>query len=516
MAYSYVEYTGDGLTVDFTFSFDYLDQSNVHVYVDDIEVYNWYLSNQGVVRFNAAPDAGTTIKIRRITQRSSRLVDYEDGGQFREKDLDKDSKQTFFITQEALDDLANVQVGNIASFTTDQISEGVSNTYFSNKTVDDLPDGATFQRVNTAALDASGLVLLAQAQGNLDDISNGTNFSRVSSAALDASGLVLLAQASGDTDDITPGVNNKFLTQDNWDSFWAGETLDELPDGVSFKRVTSAALDASGLVLLDQTLDGTYAKVLATQISAGQILLGAASGTLDDIDDGVTYGRIPITSLSSGKILVAGLASEAVDRMFTDAVTQGNIEGWIHASDATAIDGSKIYTGSVTASQIAAGTITATELDVGCIEADQIVANAITTGKINDLAVDTTKLASGSTMDVGLDVATPTLTNTFSSWADSGVSVTVDVQGDQAVYVEYGATMNSSGDGSADGGIRLVEDSTVLDSDTGTGDPTDLDVTGRFLRTPATGNRTYKLEYKKNASTFTASEWYVSVFSVKK
>jgi len=84
--------------------------------------------------------------------------------------------------------------------------------------------------------------------------------------------------------------------------------------------------------------------------------------TLDEIPDGSEYGRVKLTGISAGLIIVAGLDAEVTDRMFTDPTAKSNIEAWRHASDTTLIDGGDIYTGSITANAIAAGTITTDKL----------------------------------------------------------------------------------------------------------------------------------------------------------
>jgi len=77
--------------------------------------------------------------------------------------------------------------------------------------------------------------------------------------------------------------------------------------------------------------------------------------TLDEIPDGSEYGRVKLTGISAGLIIVAGLDAEVTDRMFTDPTAKSNIEGWRHASDVTMIDGGKIYTSSIVADSIDVG-----------------------------------------------------------------------------------------------------------------------------------------------------------------
>jgi hypothetical protein len=101
----------------------------------------------------------------------------------------------------------------------------------------------------------------------LDQVVEGTTFRRTRSAALTLEGMVLLDQ----TVEGTFGRIRKAALDP------AGMVLlDQVVEG-TFGRIRKAALDPAGMVLLDQTIDGTHAKVLATHTSAGRIHLWAQS-----------------------------------------------------------------------------------------------------------------------------------------------------------------------------------------------------------------------------------------------
>lgn len=94
-------------------------------------------------------------------------------------------------------------------------------------------------------------------EGNIDDISDGTTYGRIKITAIDANGIVIMDQISGDLDDIA--------------------------NGTSYAKVSTASLTAGGLVLLDQVdTSGTYGLVNKTAISAGKITLdtNGVTGTL--------------------------------------------------------------------------------------------------------------------------------------------------------------------------------------------------------------------------------------------
>ncbi|MHA1225176.1 MAG: hypothetical protein ACTSPV_00370 [Candidatus Hodarchaeales archaeon] len=77
--------------------------------------------------------------------------------------------------------------------------------------------------------------------------------------------------------------------------------------------------------------------------------------TLDEIPDGSEYGKVKLTGIDAGLIIVAGLDAQVTDRMFTDPTAKSNIEAWRHASDTTLIDGGDIYAHSVTIDKLTIG-----------------------------------------------------------------------------------------------------------------------------------------------------------------
>ena len=90
-------------------------------------------------------------------------------------------------------------------------------------------------------------------------------------------------------------------------------TLDDIDDGTTYGRVKKTSIDEDGIVILDQVVDGTYSKVLTTAITAGNILLSETSGDLDDISDGTSYAKVSYTNISAGQIILSGCSGDADD-----------------------------------------------------------------------------------------------------------------------------------------------------------------------------------------------------------
>lgn len=108
MAYSYVNYTGDGSQVNFSVPYSYLLKAHVKVYVQgllktvDIH-YTWL--NDAVIQFGTAPLEDEIVSIKRDSGRDARLVDFVTGTLLKEEYLDLDSNQLFYLMQEAFDAL---------------------------------------------------------------------------------------------------------------------------------------------------------------------------------------------------------------------------------------------------------------------------------------------------------------------------------------------------------------------------------------------------------------------------
>jgi hypothetical protein len=86
---------------------------------------------------------------------------------------------------------------------------------------------------------------------------------------------------------------------------WVYIDLDEITDGVSYKRVASASLNASGLVLLDATVEGTYGLVATADLTAHHLNLTSST--------------------------------------YIDGVAQATVGVWIDASVGITIKGGKLY-----------------------------------------------------------------------------------------------------------------------------------------------------------------------------
>lgn len=100
MAFSYVKYSGDNLAVNFVVSIDYLDQSHIHVYVNDVEqAFEWFSAT--TISLATAPVTGVlNIEIRRVTPRDVLMTTFTNGNILFAGDLNVSALQSLYVAQE--------------------------------------------------------------------------------------------------------------------------------------------------------------------------------------------------------------------------------------------------------------------------------------------------------------------------------------------------------------------------------------------------------------------------------
>ena len=113
MAFSYVNYTGNGTTTQFSITFTYQNTSEISVTVDGVAQAGLTFPSSSTVQLTSAPASGTLVQVRRTTNLAARAVDFASGSVLTEEDLDDSNIQVFHAAQESTD-LAgdSIQLGN--------------------------------------------------------------------------------------------------------------------------------------------------------------------------------------------------------------------------------------------------------------------------------------------------------------------------------------------------------------------------------------------------------------------
>lgn len=168
MALSHEAITVDGTQTDFVLPFDYIAKAHVKCKVNGIPAtYSWL--TPGTVRITPAPAAGSYVLFYRETSPGIRLVDYSTPGTLSEEDLDADSKQAFFLCQEAVDAANAAMVPDLADGQYSAQSKRIKNVATPIEDTDGVNKGFISPYVNTAlqaASDSAASAVTAQNHEN--------------------------------------------------------------------------------------------------------------------------------------------------------------------------------------------------------------------------------------------------------------------------------------------------------------------------------------------------------------
>jgi len=229
MANSFVRYTGNGSTTAYSIPFSYRSTADLTVTLAGVATTAFTLNAAGTtVTFNTAPANNVAIEIRRRTSQGTKLVDYASGSVLTESDLDTDSDQAFFMSQEAIDDAGDVikidatnfqwdaqnkRLTNVANPTSDQ--DAATKHYLENTWLS-ASDKATLNNVNSniAAINTvnSNISDIQQTNSNATNINTvATNITSVNTVATDIAKVITvandLAEAVSEVETVADDLN---------------------------------------------------------------------------------------------------------------------------------------------------------------------------------------------------------------------------------------------------------------------------------------------------------------------
>ena len=113
-------YTANGTQSLYSFTFPYIDESDVKVSLDSViktKTTDYTFASATQIQFNTAPTASAAIRIYRSTDTERKKATYFSGSAIRSQDLNENFDQTLYISQELVRD-----VGNIWDDTTETIA----------------------------------------------------------------------------------------------------------------------------------------------------------------------------------------------------------------------------------------------------------------------------------------------------------------------------------------------------------------------------------------------------------
>tara|TARA_B000000557_G_scaffold118453_1_gene96087 strand:- start:2 stop:1756 length:1755 start_codon:yes stop_codon:yes gene_type:complete len=307
---------------EFTFTFDYIKEEHIKVFVNFAEINQGTGSNEFQVITNTTPKKislntglaadNTRVEIKRISSLNTPLVDFTDGSTLTASDLDTAEKQSLFIDQE-LDDslkqglsidpttglptLNNQKLTNVADPTNAQ--DVVTKNYLERTgsiTSTQIADGTIVDADINASAAIAGSKLQAASGSNAGSMSaaNFTKLANIETAATadqTAAEIRSLVESASDSNVFTDADHNKL------DNIEANATADQT--NAEIRAAVEAASDSNVFTDADHTkLNG---------ISAGADVTSTNSiNALTDVNtSGVADGKILKYQASSSSFVIA-------------------------------------------------------------------------------------------------------------------------------------------------------------------------------------------------------------------
>ena len=94
-------YTGNGSTVLYSFTFPYIEESDVYVTLDGTATTAYTYANATQIEFTTAPASGVAIRIFRQTSSEAQKTNFFAGSAIRARDLNDNFTQTLYLAQES-------------------------------------------------------------------------------------------------------------------------------------------------------------------------------------------------------------------------------------------------------------------------------------------------------------------------------------------------------------------------------------------------------------------------------
>ena len=151
MAITQNTYTGNGSTVLFSFTFPYLETTDIKVSVNGTVTTAYTLANATTIQFNTAPVNGAAIRIYRQTDDAALAATFYPGSAIRSNDLNDNFTQNLYVTQESNRE-ATSALTSAASAT------ATANTALSNSTAAQASAASAISQATSASSQAATAV----------------------------------------------------------------------------------------------------------------------------------------------------------------------------------------------------------------------------------------------------------------------------------------------------------------------------------------------------------------------
>ncbi|CAB4139230.1 Pectate lyase superfamily protein [uncultured Caudovirales phage] len=321
MAYSYVRYSGNGSTTNYTFSFPTISQDHIKVRVNGSLVTNWSFLSASTIQFAVAPANAAVIEIRRETPKESAIVNFTDGSVLLERDLDLLATWQLYVAQETEDDLEDtIKTDSLGRFDANNkriinVADPVNAQDAVTKTWAETGMSSQLAQATSQATAAAGSATAAAGSASAAATSASNASTSASNAATSASGASTSATAAAGS--ATAAANSATA---------AGTSATNANTSALAAAASATAAAGSATTATTQATNAAASAVNAANSAA------AAATALDNFDDRYLGQKASDPSVDNdGNALITGAlyynTTDSAMRVYTGT-------GWINASSA--------------------------------------------------------------------------------------------------------------------------------------------------------------------------------------
>jgi len=179
MATTQNTYTGNGSLTEYSFTFPYLEESDVKVSLDGVDQLTtaYSFANATTISFNTAPANGVAIRIYRVTATDSAQATFFAGSAIRAQDLNDNNNQLLYATQETvnrrIDSTGGTMSGDL-NMGGNKITNVADPTGGTDVVTKDYLDTFSFNPAGTGNVDFTGNITVAGTATFSDDVTINT------------------------------------------------------------------------------------------------------------------------------------------------------------------------------------------------------------------------------------------------------------------------------------------------------------------------------------------------------
>ena len=313
MANSFVRYTGNNSTTAYSIPFSYRTTSDLTVTLAGSATTAFTLNAAGTtLTFNTAPALNVAIEIRRTTSQTTRLTDYASGSVLTENDLDTDSEQAFFMSQEAIDDADDVIKISNTDFQYDAGNKQIRNV--ANPTSNQ--DVATKHYLENTFLTTANKTALTTINANISNIiAVNNNSTNINSAVSNATNINTVATNIGSVNTVATDIA-KVITVAND----LAEAVSEVETVADDLNETSSEIEVVGGAI-------TNVNNVGNNIANVNTVAGISANVTTVAGNNSNVSTV--AGISSDVTAVAGISSDvqAVENIKANVTTVAGISG---------------------------------------------------------------------------------------------------------------------------------------------------------------------------------------------